>query len=118
MGVRVPRHPLALAVLAALSTAVKASRREREAGTDGNTHPCLKPLDLNRYLASLILPPKQETPRKLLVPFSGSGSEMIGGLLAGWDYVLGIEKEPEYVEIAKARLDHWTATGSLFDGVE
>jgi DNA modification methylase len=73
-----------------------------------NIHPCLKPLALNRYLANLILPPPRETPRRLLVPFSGSGSEMIGGLLAGWENVTGIEMEPEYVSIAEARILHWT----------
>ena len=75
-----------------------------------NVHPTVKPLDLCRYLATLILPPadRPHGPRKLLVPFSGSGSEMIGSLLAGWDDVTGIEREAEYVEIAKARLAYWT----------
>lgn len=118
----------------------KASRRERDAGLEGfgkkalnwssgeanpgsfqgegtdrtakNFHPCLKPLDLNRYLASLILPPKRDTPRRILVPFSGSGSEMIGALLAGWDEVLGIEREGEYVAIAHARMVHWVGAGN------
>lgn len=88
----------------------KASQRERNAGLEGrNGHPCCKPLDLCRYLATLILPPagRPQGPRKLLVPFSGSGSEIIGGLFAGWDYVQGIEREAEYVEIAKHRLAHW-----------
>lgn len=112
----------------------KASRGEREAGLDGfderdaqkwneggikarreaaglgrarNVHPTVKPIDLCRYLATLILPPKRDTPRRLLVPFSGSGSEMIGALVAGWDEVVGIELLPEYVEIAEARLRHW-----------
>ena len=53
------------------------------------------------YLARLLLPPN---PGAILVPFSGSGSEMIGALAAGWPAVLGIERESEYVEIAKARL--------------
>lgn len=91
----------------------KSSRREREAGLsdagiERNHHPTLKPLALCEYLARLILPPKRDTPRRLLVPFSGSGSEMIGALLAGWDEVVGIEREAEYVAIAEARLAHWT----------
>lgn len=111
----------------------KASREEREAGLDGfratnvndgrdtpidnayqrgdtqrrNIHPTVKPVDLCRYLAAMLLPPKRDTPRRILVPFSGSGSEMIGCLLAGWDEVVGVELNPEYVEIAKARLEHW-----------
>ena len=117
----------------------KASRSEREAGLDGfgfkekpgafdddayewkgkgghvkasparNHHPTVKPIALDEYLARLILPPKRDTPRRLLVPFSGSGSEIIGALLAGWDEVVGIELSPEYVEIAEARIAHWTA---------
>jgi len=40
------------------------------------------------------------------VPFCGSGSEIIGALKAGWDEVVGIELDPEYVAIAEARLAH------------
>jgi hypothetical protein len=73
-----------------------------------NVHPTVKPLALNRYLANLILPPPRETPRRLLVPFSGSGSEMIGALQVGWDEVVGIELNEEYSVIAEARIQHWT----------
>ncbi len=110
----------------------KASRAEREAGTAnlarkrrdersdtaagswagmnaplGNHHPTVKPVDLARYLASLLLPPRRSTPRRMLVPYSGSGSEMIGARTAGWDEVVGIEREPEYVAIAQERLARW-----------
>lgn len=71
-----------------------------------NHHPTVKPLAVCEWLARLILPPRRDTPRRLLVPFSGSGSEMIGALLAGWDEVVGIELNPEYVEIAEARIRH------------
>ena len=83
-------------------------------GTRKNTHPTLKPLDLCRYLATLLLPPPRDTDRRILVPFSGSGSEMIGAHLAGWEHVVGIELEPEYCEIAEARLQHWTRQPELF----
>ena len=72
-----------------------------------NHHPSVKPLDLCRYLATMILPPKRDTPRKLLVPYAGTGSEMIGAVMAGWDEVLGIELEQEYVEIAHRRIGYW-----------
>ena len=78
----------------------KAGDKER----DGNDHPTVKPLSLCQYLARLILQPPRKTPRRLLVPFSGSGSEMLGSLLAGWDHVTGIELMKEYVETAKRRL--------------
>jgi site-specific DNA-methyltransferase (adenine-specific) len=74
-----------------------------------NAHPCVKPVDLCRYLASLLLPPLRTTPRRILVPYSGSGSEMIGALLAGWDEAVGIEDEIDYCTIAEGRLHHWMA---------
>ncbi len=72
-----------------------------------NHHPTVKPVSLARYLARLVLPPSRspaDPPRRLLVPFAGSGSEVIGGLLAGWDDVTGIERDEEYVQIANARI--------------
>lgn len=79
----------------------KAKGRER----DGNEHPAVKPVELCEYLARLILPPKRDNaPRCLLVPFSGSGSEMIGAVQAGWDHIRGIEKNKEYIDIARERL--------------
>jgi hypothetical protein len=42
---------------------------------------------------------------------ASSGSEMIGALQAGWDEVVGIELDPEYVAIAEARLAYWTGQG-------
>ena len=55
----------------------------------------------------MLLPPPLDRPRRILVPFSGSGSEMIGALLAGWDEVVGVELSEEYADIARARLAHW-----------
>lgn len=72
-----------------------------------NYHPTLKPINLCRWLATLLLPPERETPRTLLVPFAGSGSEMIGAHLAGWDRILGIELDPEYIEIQRRRCEWW-----------
>jgi site-specific DNA-methyltransferase (adenine-specific) len=69
-----------------------------------NPHPTLKPVSLCEYLARLVLPPKRETPRKIVVPFAGTGSEMAGALRAGWDEVIGIEYEEEYCDIAEKRI--------------
>jgi site-specific DNA-methyltransferase (adenine-specific) len=109
----------------------KASKSERNAGLEGfelkeapgskrsapaegrssalgapraNHHPTVKPLSLTKYLANLIKPP---TGGRLLVPFSGSGSEMIGALQAGWEYVEGVELTEEYIPIAEARIKYW-----------
>ena len=71
-----------------------------------NHHPTVKPIDLCRWLATLLLPPESVKPRRLLVPFSGSGSEMIGALQAGWDEVIGIDQDSEYCKLVPARIEH------------
>lgn len=82
----------------------KASRADRDHGllSKRNPHPTVKPSDLTEYLARLILPPRRATPRRLLVPFAGSGSEMIGALRAGWDEVVGVELI--YFDLARERI--------------
>ena len=84
-------------------------------GLVSNVHPTLKPIELTRWLATMLLPPsrKDGQPRRILVPFSGAGSEMIGCLQAGWDEVMGIEGEAEYIEIAKKRIQK----GGVFSGL-
>jgi len=97
----------------------KASTSEREAGLvpkegekRANSHPTVKTIDLNRYFTKLILPPAREDgPRKMLIPFSGVGSEMIGAFKGGWDHVTGIELQEQYVELAEQRLKWWVFGG-------
>jgi site-specific DNA-methyltransferase (adenine-specific) len=91
---------------------VGALRDGARSKTAKNGHPTLKPIDLCRYYARLLLPPprKDGKPRRLLVPFSGAGSEMIGALQAGWDEVVGIELVPKHAEWARARI----AKGKIF----
>lgn len=82
-----------------------AGRTATEGTPIKNHHPSVKPIALCTYLAGLILPPKRDGHvRRILVPYCGSGSEMIGCLLAGWDEVVGIEMDPEFWPIARARL--------------
>jgi hypothetical protein len=73
-----------------------------------NPHPTIKPISLCTWLATLLLPPKAYAPRRLLVPFSGTSSEMIGGVLAGWEEILGIEQDPATVAVGTQRLRWWT----------
>jgi site-specific DNA-methyltransferase (adenine-specific) len=100
----------------------KATRREREAGCEmlpqrsvqvytgkhhpprmvHNTHPTVKPLELMRWLVRLVTPPGG----LVLDPFTGSGSTGAAAVLEQRLF-LGIEREPEYVDIACARLTHW-----------
>jgi site-specific DNA-methyltransferase (adenine-specific) len=65
-----------------------------------NNHPTVKPTDLMRYLCRLVTPPDGI----VLDPFMGSGSTGKAAALEGFSFI-GIEREAEYVEIAKARID-------------
>lgn len=67
--------------------------------TKGNHHPTVKPTELMRYLCRLVTPPGGT----VLDPFMGSGSTGKAALLEVFRFV-GIEREPEYFEIAKARV--------------
>jgi len=106
----------------------KASKRDRDEGCEGmeekeagikndsgrgfsesdpmakimrrNHHPTVKPTDLMRYLCRLITPPNGT----ILDPFTGSGSTGKAAMLEGFQFI-GIEREAEYVEIAKARIE-------------
>ncbi|MBP2316868.1 hypothetical protein [Azospirillum soli] len=67
-------------------------------------HPTVKPTSLTEYYARHILPPAGiGHPRRLLVPFAGSGSEMVGAIRAEWEEVDGIERETPYSTIADTR---------------
>lgn len=68
-----------------------------------NTHPTVKPTELMRYLCRLVTP-KNGT---VLDPFMGSGTTGKAALLEGFDFI-GIEKEDEYFQIAKARIENQT----------
>ena len=112
----------------------KASRRERNAGCEGmeekvkdadyrqptgnalvdrihgcgkqatSHHPCVKPLSLMRYLAKLTRTP---TSGVVLDPFMGSGTTGMAAVYEDRDFI-GIELEPEYFDIATARIQHAT----------
>ena len=103
----------------------KASKKDRGEGCDGlacrtaggmsgrhdgsmgsvtysrNTHPTVKPTSLMRYLCRLVTPPGGT----VLDPFMGSGSTGKAAILEGFGFV-GIEKDAEYIEIARARIQH------------
>ncbi len=103
----------------------KASKRERDMGCEGleeksidiqqphnsknleeryamksrNNHPTVKPLALMKYLVTLI----SREGQTVLDPFMGSGTTGIACKELNRNFV-GIEKEPEYLEIAKRRI--------------
>jgi site-specific DNA-methyltransferase (adenine-specific) len=106
----------------------KASKGERNAGLDGfplvkggsmrgeetrpdrptnhpiraNHHPTVKPIELMRYLCRLVTPPGGT----VLDPFTGSGTTGCAAVLEGFDFI-GVEREAEYAQIAKARIAWW-----------
>jgi DNA modification methylase len=55
-----------------------------------------------RYLVRLVTPPGGV----VFDPFTGSGTTGCAAVLEGFGFV-GSELDPEYVEIAKARIEHW-----------
>jgi hypothetical protein len=121
-----PGHRREAVDTARLLYCAKASRAERDAGCeemetvacggmqgrhDGsmgsvtmgkNTHCTVKPLALMRYLCRLVTPPGG----LVLDPFCGSGSTCIAALQEGFTYI-GLDNDPESVEIARARLAYW-----------
>jgi site-specific DNA-methyltransferase (adenine-specific) len=109
--------------------AAKASRRERDAGCEqlprrvtqaykigtqniqrckdnpvANIHPTVKPIELMRWLVRLLTPEDG----LVLDPFAGSGSTGAACVLEGVRFH-GIEREPTYVPIARARISYWAA---------
>lgn len=68
-----------------------------------NNHPTVKPIKLMEYLIKLVTPPDGT----VLDPFNGSGATGCAAALLGFDYI-GIERELEYVEIARRRIEHWS----------
>lgn len=86
----------------------KPSKAERHGGVDRNPHPSIKPISVNTYLGKLFLPPDEYAPRCALNIFSGSGSEMIGLINAGWDQVVGVEQDAGYVKVANDRIAYFT----------
>lgn len=65
-----------------------------------NIHPTVKPTDLMRYLCRLVTPKGG----LILDPFTGSGSTGKAAMLEGFRFI-GAEMNPEYVAIAKARIE-------------
>ncbi len=87
----------------------KASKSDRG---EGNTHPTVKNTKLMEWLVKLACPEGGT----VLDPFAGSGSTLIAARRTGRDAV-GIEMEPEYIEIARRRLAELDRQQPLFAGL-
>ena len=102
-----------------LPEATPGQRTERKEGSAGinpyagdrgparNIHPTVKPTDLMRWLVRLVTPPGGV----VLDPFMGSGSTGKAAMLERMRFV-GIDVTPEYVEIARRRIEHAAREGS------
>ena len=76
-----------------------------------NTHPTVKPTALMGWLCRMVCPPGG----LVLDPFCGSGSTGKAAVLDGFRFC-GMEREPEFVEISRARIAHAaTAMGLALD---
>ena len=61
-----------------------------------------------RYLVRMVTPPGGT----VLEPFLGSGTTLCACALEDVEG-FGIEREEEYAEIAKVRIDHWSAIANI-----
>lgn len=75
-----------------------AFQRNKSVAT--NNHPTVKPIALMEYLIKMVTP-KGGT---VLDPFMGSGSTGVAAKKNGYDFI-GIDMTPEYIKIAKARIN-------------
>lgn len=84
----------------------KVSKRERHAGCDHlkkkNNHSTVKPIALMEYLVRLVTPPNGIC----IDIFAGSGTTGIACANEGFAFI-GVEREEEFFEVAKARISHW-----------
>ena len=78
-----------------------AKAQQSEKG-ENNIHPTVKPVNLMKYLCRLITPPNGV----VLDPFMGSGTTGIAANVEGFNFI-GIEREEEYIGIARHRISHW-----------
>jgi site-specific DNA-methyltransferase (adenine-specific) len=83
----------------------KADKADRD---DGNNHPTVKPVDLMRYLVTLVC----REGGTVLDPFMGSGTTGIACIRSGRKFI-GIERDASYFEIAKQRLERESRQGLL-----
>ena len=87
----------------------KASKKDRNTNGANNTHPTVKPTTLMRWLIRLVTPPGGI----ILDPFGGSGSTGVAARAEGVRCIR-IEREAEYLDIIRQRLDE----GPLFANLD
>ena len=86
-----------------ISVEKRLQEGEENAAMMKNIHPTVKPVDLMKYLCRLITPSNGI----VLDPFMGSGTTGIAATTQGFGFI-GIERDEEYIPIARDRIKHWT----------
>lgn len=84
-----------------MNATVHGDTRTGHISIQKNNHPTVKPLKLMEYLIKLVMPPKDGV---LLDPFAGSGTTILAAKNLGYT-AIGIEKDEEYCEIARKRIE-------------
>lgn len=79
----------------------KSVIRSKRLSGDQLVHPNEKPVDLMQQMILAITPPGGI----VLDPFAGSGSTLVAAKRLGFEFI-GIERESEYCEIARRRVEH------------
>lgn len=75
-------------------------------------HPTVKPVDLMRWLVTLVCPPGG----RVLDPFAGSGTTGEACMLAGFDCTM-IERDPQHIADIQHRIKRWSGQDTpLFAG--
>lgn len=74
---------------------------DKPVAPQSNGHPTVKPIRLMKYLIRMITPPNG----LVLDPFCGSGTTGVAAAKLGMRF-MGIEQNPEYVQIASYRFKH------------
>ena len=93
---------MGVAVPATFAKSLKGTVCSRCGGqVEASAHPTQKGQQLMRWLCRLITPPGG----LVLDPFAGSGSTGVACVSEGFSFI-GVEREAEYVAIARARIDH------------
>ena len=80
-----------------------------------NNHPTLKPIALNEKILRLFKTPNNQ---KICYPFAGAGSEIIGGIKAGFDNWTACELNQDYIDIANARIEYWTKQKNMVNDIK
>ena len=88
-------------VLGVVHALLQTLSQIRSYAKSGNFHSTIKPIKLMEYLVRMITP----SGGVCLDPFMGSGSTGVAAVRLGFRFI-GCEMSPEYLEIARKRIEH------------